>query len=253
LVAGGGFAHLRAHAVQVDVGVRRRAATLQNRAFFTVVREGRPFVILKAAVSADGYLAAAPGVRTPLSSEASLRHAHGVRAEVDAIGVGSGTLLVDDPLLTSRHVYRARPLARVVFDRRLRTRPGARVFSTIASGPVIICTSGAAMAAQPERVEALIAAGATLEPGEGFAEVLRRLARLGITSLLLEGGALLHQAAWDARLVDHLQIYRAPVCIGEGGVPFLPGRDLSLAALADGRTAACGPDVLIEGYVHRLD
>lgn len=253
LVAGGGFAHLRAHGVEVDVGVRRRAATLQNRAFFTVIREGRPFVILKAATSTDGCLAAAPGVRTPITSEASLRHAHAVRAEVDAIAVGSGTLLVDDPLLTVRHVYRARPFTRVVFDRRLRTRPDARVFSTIGSGPVIICTSEAAVAGRPERLEALVAAGATIEPCDDLGHALRRLAHHGIVSLLLDGGALLHQAAWDADLVDYVQVYRAPMCIGEGGVRFLPGRQLLLAALADGRTAACGPDVLVEGYVHRLD
>ena len=86
------------------------------------MREGRPFVILKAATSLDGRIAEAPGRRTALTSAAANRHAQSVRAEVDAIGVGSGTMLVDDPLLTARGAYRERPLTRVIFDRRLRRR-----------------------------------------------------------------------------------------------------------------------------------
>ena len=79
-----------------------------------------------------------------LTSVAAQRHAQFVRAQVDAIGVGSETVLVDDPLLTARDVYRERPLARVVFDRRLRTPPGARLLSTLPAGPVIILTTSAA-------------------------------------------------------------------------------------------------------------
>ena len=112
----------------------------------------RPFVIMKAATSLDNRLTAREGERTPLTSEDSQRHAHAVRAEVDAIAVGSGTLLVDDPLLTARHVHRSRPLTRVLFDRRLRIPPSAKVFSTLEAGPVIIVTTPEAMANHPERV-----------------------------------------------------------------------------------------------------
>ena len=103
-----------------------------NQPFLTSVREGRPFVILKAAASIDGRISAAPGVRTQITSAASLRRAQYDRAWVDAVGVGSETMLVDDPLLTVREVYRERPLTRVIFDRRLRTPPTARIFSTLA-------------------------------------------------------------------------------------------------------------------------
>ena len=87
------------------------------------------------ATSLDGCIARRPGERTELTSAAANRHAHGVRAEVDAIGVGVGTILCDDPLLTARGVYREEPLIRVIFDRRLRTPASARVLSTRGAGP----------------------------------------------------------------------------------------------------------------------
>ncbi|MGE5360436.1 MAG: bifunctional diaminohydroxyphosphoribosylaminopyrimidine deaminase/5-amino-6-(5-phosphoribosylamino)uracil reductase RibD [Bacteroidales bacterium] len=253
LVAGGGFAHLREHGVTVDVGVRRRAAVHLNRAFFTFIRKGRPFVIFKAATSADGYMAAGPGVRTRLTSRPALRHAHAVRAEVDAIAVGVGTMLADDPLLTAREVYRARPLVRVVFDRQLRTPPSARLFSTISHGQVIIFTSPDALDRHASRAQALVGAGATLEPSRDTGEAFRRLAALGITSVIVEGGAALHRAVWDAGIVDYVQVYIAPCALGPSGVPLLHESPLSRSALVDARTTVLGPDVLVEGYVHRLD
>src|SRR5439155_6247348 len=131
LVSGRGFAALRAHGVDVLEGVGREASARLNQPFLTAVREGRPFVIVKAATSIDGRIAAAPGARTQLTSGEAQRHAQYVRAQVDAIGIGSETLLVDDPLLTVRDVYRERPLVRVVFDRRRRTPSTARIFSTL--------------------------------------------------------------------------------------------------------------------------
>ena len=114
----------------VDVGLAAENAITLNQPFFTLMREGRPFVVIKAATSIDGCIAEAPGRRTELTSEVANRHAHRVRAEVDAIGVGVGTILADDPLLTARGAYRVRPLVRVIFDRCLRTPPDARVLST---------------------------------------------------------------------------------------------------------------------------
>src|SRR5687767_7457423 len=105
LVSGGGIAHLRAHGVEVVVGVGRAEAERLNRYFFTGITERRPFVIMKAAVSLDGRIAAGKGVRTPLTCAAANRHIHRRRAEVDAIAVGSETVLVDDPLLTVRGTY----------------------------------------------------------------------------------------------------------------------------------------------------
>ena len=99
---GKGFASLREHGIEVSVGVGRETAVRLNQPFLTSVRDGRPFVILKAAASIDGRISAAPGSRTPITSAAALRRAQYDRAWVDAVGVGSETILVDDPLLTVR-------------------------------------------------------------------------------------------------------------------------------------------------------
>lgn len=252
MVSGRGFAALRASGVDVVVGVEREAATRLNQPFITSVRQERPFVILKAATSLDGRIAAAPGRRTGITSAAALRHAHYVRAQVDAIAVGSETVLVDDPLLTAREVYRERPLTRVVFDRRLRIDPAARLMSTLGAGPVIILTSPEGVLAAGERRDALERAGAiTVVVAEaGMTAALRKLTRFGIQSVVLEGGSRVHAAAWDAGVVDACHLYVAPVVLGPGGVPFLDGRSFSIAALADVAITQLGPDVLCEGYVH---
>jgi diaminohydroxyphosphoribosylaminopyrimidine deaminase / 5-amino-6-(5-phosphoribosylamino)uracil reductase len=225
-VNGRGFAALRAHGIEVDVGIEHDAAIRLNQPFLTAVRQGRPFVILKAATSLDGRIAT-KGKRTPLTSAPALRHAQYMRAQVDAIAVGSETILVDDPLLTAREVYRERPLTRVIFDRRGRVPPTARIFSTLPAGPVVVVTSSK------------------------LVDAMTNLASQGIQSLILEGGAAVHAAAWDARVVDYVQLYVAPVWLGPEGLPLLEGRDFSPASLVEQRVEQLGPDVLIEGYVHR--
>jgi diaminohydroxyphosphoribosylaminopyrimidine deaminase/5-amino-6-(5-phosphoribosylamino)uracil reductase len=251
LVNGKGFAHLREHGVDVQVGLQAGPARALNQPFLTLMREGRPFVILKAATSQDGRIAETPGRPTQLTSAAADRHAHALRAEVDAIGVGSGTILADDPRLTARGAFRERPLTRVIFDRRLRTPAHAAVLSTRSAGPVIIITS-AASAAQPALREPLEAQGAEIEVAAD-STVRAALDRLGarqIESLLLEGGAALHAAAWDEGVVDVVRLYVTPHVIGSGGVPFLGGRPFTSSDLRDRRVEPLGPDVLIEGYVH---
>jgi len=251
LVNGKGFEHLRAHGIAVDVGLGASDARRLNQPFFTVMREHRPYVVLKAAVSADGYIAEAPGKRTMLTSAEADRHAHLFRAEVDAIAVGSETILVDDPLLTARGAYRERPLTRVVFDRRLRTPAHAAVLSTLAAGPVIIMASAESVRRDGLR-QPLEARGARVEAvdGQTLRAAFERLADLGIESLLLEGGSEVHAAAWDEDLVDLVSIYVCPRVIGPGGVPFLSGRVFDTSTLIDRREEQLGPDKLIEGYVH---
>jgi diaminohydroxyphosphoribosylaminopyrimidine deaminase/5-amino-6-(5-phosphoribosylamino)uracil reductase len=190
-----------------------------------------------------------------LSSEESQRHAHAVRAEVDAIAVGSQTVIVDDPLLTARMVHRARPLTRVVFDRRLRIPPTSRVFSTLEAGPVIIITTPERIAKHPDRARQLEDAGAVLEaiPGGDLRQSLKRLADREITSVVLEGGVTMHRAAWAERLVDAVHLYIAPIMIGPAGVSWLDSNTLPVVSLSDRRMTACGPDVFMEGYVHGID
>jgi diaminohydroxyphosphoribosylaminopyrimidine deaminase/5-amino-6-(5-phosphoribosylamino)uracil reductase len=250
-VRGRGFAFLRANGVAVDVGLGAESAVALNRPFFTLMCEGRPFVVLKAATSSDGYVAAAPSQRTQLTSDEANRHAHRVRAEIDAIAVGSGTIVADDPLLTARGVYRERPLVRVIFDRRLRTPPSAHVLSTLDAGPVMIVTSARA-AAHAELRKPLEARGAdiTVARGDTFRSALECVAERQIGSLLVEGGAAVHAAAWDEGLVDYVRLYVTPHVLGDGAVPLLPDRAFSSADLHHRRVVQLGPDVLIEGYVH---
>jgi diaminohydroxyphosphoribosylaminopyrimidine deaminase/5-amino-6-(5-phosphoribosylamino)uracil reductase len=253
LVSGRGFAALRAHGIEVEEGLEHDAAARLNQPFLTTVREGRPFVILKAATSIDGRIAAAPGTRTRLTSAAANRRVQYLRAQVDAVAVGSGTILADDPLLTAREVYRERPLTRVVLDRRLRTPPGARLFSTLPAGPVIILTTREAVATRTAERSALERAGANvIVPEEpGLRQALRALSALDIQSVVLEGGAAVHAAAWDEGVVDYVQLYVTPVALGADGVPLLGGRAWSLSSLIDPHVEVLGPDTVIEGYVHR--
>jgi diaminohydroxyphosphoribosylaminopyrimidine deaminase/5-amino-6-(5-phosphoribosylamino)uracil reductase len=251
LVSGRGFAELRANGIEVEVGVLAEDAARLNRAFTIVQTEGRPMVIAKVAASLDWRIAAAPGVRTSLTSAEANRRTQRLRASVDAIGIGSGTLLADDPVLTVRDCYRPRPLARVVFDRRLRTNPQARVFSTLTAGPVIIVTTAAAVAGDPERSQALARAGATVIEGAGsLREDLRALAQAGISTLLLEGGASLHAAAWQAGVVDRVHVVVAPTVLGEGGVKCFDGVDVPVSELVPIKVEMLGPDAWMEADVH---
>jgi diaminohydroxyphosphoribosylaminopyrimidine deaminase/5-amino-6-(5-phosphoribosylamino)uracil reductase len=207
-------------------------------------------VLLKAAVSLDGCIAERPDRPTTLTSAEANRHAHRARAEIDALAVGIGTILSDDPLLTARGAYRERPLTRVIFDRLLRTPPSARVLSTAAAGPVMIVTSPEG-AARAERRTPLEDRGAEIVLSDGtVASAFAELGARHVASLLLEGGAHVHAAAWDAGLVDYVRLYVTPHVLGRHAVRFLNGRRFSTAALRERRIEPIGADVMIEGYVH---
>ena len=251
VVSGKGFAELRASGIEVEVGLLEEEAARLNRAFSIVQTEGRPMVIAKAATSLDSRIAAAPGVRTALTSREANRRTQRLRAAVDAVGIGSGTLLADDPVLTVRDCYRARPLTRVVFDRRLRTTPDARLFSTLSAGPVIILTTAAATGLLPARADQLREAGATLIEGSGrLGDDLRALLRFDVSALLLEGGAVLHAAAWQAGVVDRLHIVVAPTRLGDNGVKVFDGVEVPMSKLISIKTEQLGPDVWMEADVH---
>jgi diaminohydroxyphosphoribosylaminopyrimidine deaminase/5-amino-6-(5-phosphoribosylamino)uracil reductase len=262
-VRGLGLDFLRDHGVEVHVGVLAEEAARLNRPFFTYIQQGRPFVTLKAALSLDGMVAARRGARTTLTGPDANMLVHQERAEVDAIAIGSETLLVDDPLLTARGVRRDRPLVRVVFDRRLRTPPTARLFSTLAAGPVIVVSVASTRAREQARADALAAAGAQFEFVEepddnreiasaGFLRAaLARLAGRDVMSLIVEGGPVLHDAFWRAGLVDRVELFVSPRAIGTDGVEWAALPDGSIASLAELTARPVGDDVRIEGYVHR--
>jgi diaminohydroxyphosphoribosylaminopyrimidine deaminase / 5-amino-6-(5-phosphoribosylamino)uracil reductase len=251
LVSGKGFDELRAAGIEVEVGLLEADAARLNRAFTIVQTQGRPMVIAKVATSKDSKIASAPGRRTALTSGKADRRTQRLRAAVDAIGVGSETILADDPILTVRDVYRLRPFTRVVFDRRLRVSPGARLFSTVEAGPVIIMTTAAAARSQPEKADALTGAGATLVEASGnLPEDLRALVRFDISTLLLEGGAALHAAAWRAGVIDRVHVIVTPKMLGEGGVPSFEGIVIPASDLVPIKLEQLGPDQWMEADVH---
>jgi diaminohydroxyphosphoribosylaminopyrimidine deaminase/5-amino-6-(5-phosphoribosylamino)uracil reductase len=250
-VAGRGFDRLRRSGVAVEVGPGEAPARRLNRPFFSAMRRGRPYVVAKAVTSLDGRVAAAGGRSTWLSSRATDRRTHELRAEVDAIAVGSGTMIADDPRLTARGVYRSRPLVRVIFDRRLRTPASARVFATLEAGPVIVL---AGPGAPDEAARALESAGARVVPAPGgLADALRLLVPMGVQSVLVEGGPTVHAALWRERSADAVRLVVAPRALGKTGVPWV---EHAVAPWASWRLVSvqpCGGDVIIEADVYWTD
>lgn len=252
LVNGAGVAFLRARGIAVDEAVRQGEARRQNAPFIRWVTDRRPFVTIKAAASADGFVGR-PGERVQLTGAAAERYFHRQRAAIDAIAVGSGTVLSDDPSLTARGAYRHKPLTRVIFDWSLRVPPSARVFSTLESGPVIMIVSAAAAAERRSHVDRLFGRGVSVEPcgTRDIGGALQRLAEFGVTWLLVEGGPALHEAFIASRLVDQVQWIIAPRTL-DGGVR-LAVAPMQGAGAGTPRVTELGDDVLIEFDVHRTD
>jgi diaminohydroxyphosphoribosylaminopyrimidine deaminase/5-amino-6-(5-phosphoribosylamino)uracil reductase len=249
-VSGKGFDALRAAGVIVDVGVCEAEARRLNEAFITAMTLRRPFVLLKAATSLDARVAARPGERTAITSRQANQRTHWLRATIDALAVGSETVLVDDPLLTTRGCYRERPLVRVVFDRRLRMPPTSRLLSTLGDGPVVVVTDRAG-GERAARASALRAAGAQILEAATSPLALEQLSEAKVSTLLVEGGPTLQQAFVEAGVVDRLHLVIAPVALGERGVKWLDVQTLSLPYGAALTVEPRGSDIWIEADVHR--
>lgn len=221
-VDGRGVATLRKAGVAVDVGCLEEEARRAHAGFLSRLQRGRPSVTLKVATSLDGRIATASGASRWITGAAARARAHLLRAEHDAVIVGSGTALADDPELTCRLPgLKGRQPIRVVFDRRLRLAPESRLARTTALGPVWVLT-GAPVAR--ERAAALRACGInvfelTLEDdGPWLARALALLAERGITRALVEGGGRLAGAFLRSGWVDRLALFQAPIVIGSDGL-----------------------------------
>src|SRR5690606_6301981 len=142
-VNGAGVQYLRERGVEVTVGLRRQDAVRQNAPFFSVMQRGRPHVIAKSAMSLDGRVAARAGERTAITGVEAYRWTQRLRAAIDAVAVGSGSALADEPVRAARAVWRSRPLTRVVSDRRVRRALTSRLLATLDSGPVVGVTTDA--------------------------------------------------------------------------------------------------------------
>jgi diaminohydroxyphosphoribosylaminopyrimidine deaminase/5-amino-6-(5-phosphoribosylamino)uracil reductase len=225
--SGRGPGILRDEGIEVAFAEGREAsaARLLVQAFRKHVRTGRPLVIHKAAMSLDGRTAAASGDSRWISAVESRRLVHEWRAEADAIAIGIGTVLADNPLLTAREVDVARQPVRVVFDTSARLPLDSNLIDSLDEAPVLVICGPDAPA---ERVDALREAGADVlaapaDRAGALAAALDELGRRDATSLILEGGATLAGAFLAAGEIDELRLFVAPVLLGGGGRPLFDG------------------------------
>jgi diaminohydroxyphosphoribosylaminopyrimidine deaminase/5-amino-6-(5-phosphoribosylamino)uracil reductase len=255
-VAGEGIALLRARGVRVDVGLCGDEAARANAGFLTWITKRRPHVTLKIARTVDGFVGrsfSSGGGPTRLTGAAMDRLMHRQRAEVDAIAIGAGTLLADDPLLTPRGAFRTRPLTRVVFDWRLRGGTDRRLYRTLDAGPVLIVTTETAAAANAQTARDLQDRGVHLMalPRRDLALAMTVLGDLSITSLLVEGGPVLQDAFAAAHLVDRVQTIVVPRTLAAGvAAPRLLELEGRLSIPME---THAGGDTLLEADVHGLD
>ena len=247
-VSGRGFARLARAGIEVETGPLAERAVGLNLPYLLPRLLGRPAVTLKWAASLDGKIATAGGESRWISSPEGRRWALSLREEHDAILVGIGTALADDPLLTRRLGFAGGPNLRVVLDRRLRLPPTARMLAE--PGPVVVYAERPA-AARRRALEARGAAVAVL-PEVSPEAVLADLHRRGVASLLVEGGGAIHAAFVAAGCYDRVMVDLAPLLLGGvrapgpvagAGAPALAGAP-RLEALGVRRA---GPDLLLSG------
>lgn len=253
-VAGGGAEALRAAGLGVAVGAREDEVGAQNRAFFTAMRRGRPHVTLKSAMTLDGKIAARDGTSRWITGAEARAEAHRLRSHSDAVVVGIGTALADDPALDVRlEAPWPREPWRVVVDSQARLPARARVINAGRAGRAIVAVTDTA---PPERVAALEAAGATVmacKSAQGrvdLSDLAARLFALDVIGMLVEGGAELNAGFLEAGLVDRVAFFLAPKLLGGAAAPTPvggPGRSLSQAVrLARPTVRPFGQDWLVE-------
>jgi diaminohydroxyphosphoribosylaminopyrimidine deaminase/5-amino-6-(5-phosphoribosylamino)uracil reductase len=238
--SGRGPGILRDGGVEVELieGTEAGAARLLNQPFRKHARTGRPLVVSKSALSLDGRVATSAGDSKWISGSGSRALVHRWRAESDAVCVGIGTALADDPLLTARDLGEASQPTRVVFDSEARLPTSSKLVGSVEAAPLLVI---AGPAAPPERTEALKARGVEViicdgDPPGRVAGALAELGRREVTSVLLEGGPTLAGAFLDAGEVDELRLFIAPVVIGGAGAkPVFGGRGAN--AIADATPA----------------
>jgi diaminohydroxyphosphoribosylaminopyrimidine deaminase/5-amino-6-(5-phosphoribosylamino)uracil reductase len=270
-VAGKGFEKLRAAGMEVQTGVLEKEAHKLNEGFARWIRTKLPLVTLKAAITLDGKIAPPPGESqnptalgsggasvTYISSEEARAHVQELRHAHDAIMVGVGTIIADDPLLTDRTLRkRRRPLQRVIVDSRLRLPLESRAVKTCKQDVIVFCSF-----AEEKKRRELEARGVRVEQvklgsGDGRPDMRHIVARLGeleVTTLLIEGGALVNWAALASGIVDKVFLYYAPkILAGTGSVPFASGagfKQMSEAAYVKQlEFHRFGEDFAVEGYL----
>ncbi len=261
-VTGGGARRLTDAGIEVEVGVAANEARQLIAPWTKFITSGIPHVSLKLALSLDGRIATRSGVSKWVTGPEARAKVQQLRAQHDAVAVGIGTALSDDPRLTVRDATllgQAKPPARIIFDTKLRLPLTARVVETSRIVPTWVCTGADA----PEEQErALVAAGCTVfrvpMTAEGRVDVAAALAELGATgvvSVLFEGGAELAGSLLAARLADELHAFVAPKLLGPRGRPGAvdwagPETPGEAPAIVNPRWEVCGQDAYVHGAVH---
>ena len=270
-VSGRGFAKLESAGIQVDTGILQEEAKTLNEAFAKYIRTATPLVTMKAAMTLDGKIAPPPaksprpsavGAHGPtggwITSESARAHVQQLRHQHDAIMVGVGTIIADDPLLTDRSGRpRRRPLLRVILDSRLRLPLESQVVKTAKDDVLILCSF-----AEEKKKKQLQKRGirveqiptATPDGRPEMTAISRSLGKMEITSLLIEGGALVNWAALASGIVDKVFLYYSPkILAGTGSVPFAAGAgfgQMSDAAYVKSiKLHRFGEDFAVEGYL----
>ena len=256
-----GVARLRAGGVEVTIGVCEAAAREVIEDFACLVHLGRPLVVLKAAVTLDGRLATRSGDSKWITGEAARTEAHRLRDRADAVMVGVGTVLADDPRLDVRMVEGRDPI-RIVLDTHLRTPEDAHVIAHasprptwVFHGPGVAADRRAALSTREgvELIEAPVSARGRLDLGD----ILRELGRRDVMRLLVEGGSELHGALFGEDLADRAEIFVAPVVLGDqaarplASLPDPPHKMADATRLEDVEIDRFGDDVRFRGRIPR--
>lgn len=271
LVGGKGFSKLRSAGLQVEVGLLETEARKLNEAFARYILSRRPLITLKSGMTLDGKIAPPPGESSNpsalgaggatggwITSVEARAHVQELRHESDAIMVGVGTIIADDPLLTDRTgLARRRPLLRVVLDSRLRLPVDSRLVRTANHDVLVFCSFAEEKKRNELERHGIRVEQVPLGSGDGRPDLNRIAVRLGElenTSLLIEGGALVNWAALAAGIVDKVFLYYAPkILAGTGSVPFAAGagfKKMSEAALVKNISIhRFGEDFAVEGYL----
>lgn len=250
LVNGRGVARLRRGGVAVEQGVLAAECDALNAAWFTFITEGRPFVTLKVAVTLDGRIATRTGDARWVTGEEARAWVHRLRDRVDAVLVGAGTARTDDPELTTRLPGgKGRDALRVVLDSRLTLPARLRLLHPRSPAPTLVAHASARARRVGPGVELLRCRRG--RGGVDLRDLLAKLARRGVTHLLVEGGAHVHAAFLEAGLVDRVAAIVAPRILGADGIPLSAGRGPArmddALRLEQVEVERLGDDVLVSG------
>ena len=256
-VTGGGCEFLEAHGIEVTVGVLAAECRRLNEDFLKFIADGQPFVIAKSAMTLDGWIATSTGHSKWITNEESRAFVHRLRDRVDAVMVGIGTILADDPSLTTRLKRgKGRDPLRIVVDTHCRIPRNAKVLRQHSSADTLIVTGEGAEAADLRSFRETGVSTVTCPVREGKIDLealMKQLGKMSVMSVLVEGGAALTGSMIRGRLIDKFYLFKAPRLLGgDDGIPMAvgpgPKKMEDSMVLKEIRVRRFGDDTLIRGY-----